>query len=145
LDLAKRLGRGELFPYRCAEDIFNELRVASKGGTANYFGITYERIEKNQGVFWPCPSLDHPGTPRLFEDPKFPTADGKAHFNAVEYRPPAEVTDAEYPVVLTTGRVVSQYLSGAQTRRIGGLLDQYPEPLVEIHPSHAARIGAKTG
>jgi assimilatory nitrate reductase catalytic subunit len=145
LDIAKRLGRGEYFPYTCAEDIFNELRVASKGGTADYYGITYEKIEKTMGIFWPCPSIDHPGTPRLFEDRVFYTPDKKAHFNAVEYRPPAEVTDDEYPVVLTTGRVVSQFLSGTQTRRIGALVDQYPEPLVEIHPSHAARLGVKTG
>jgi assimilatory nitrate reductase catalytic subunit len=145
LDLANRLGRGQYFPFQSAEDIFNELRVASKGGTADYYGITYEKIEKNDGVFWPCPSLDHPGTPRLFEDRKFFTPDKKAHFNTVEYRPPAEVTDDEYPVVLTTGRVVSQYLSGSQTRRIGGLVDQYPEPLVEIHPNLAARLGVHKG
>lgn len=145
LDIAHRLGRGQYFPYESAEDIFNDLRVASHGGTADYYGITYQKIEENYGVFWPCPSLDHPGTPRLFEDRKFYTPDGKAHFNVVEYRPPAEVTDDEYPVVLTTGRVVSQYLSGTQTRRIGSLVDQYPEPLVEIHPTHAARLGVLSG
>ena len=145
LDIAKRLGREKYFPYTCAEDMFNELRVASKGGTADYYGITYDKIVKNQGIFWPCPSLDHPGTPRLFEDKQFYTPDKKAHFNAVEYRPPAEVTDEEYPVILTTGRVVSQYLSGSQTRRIGGLVDQYPEPLVEMHPTMAAKVGVQTG
>ena len=145
LDLARRLGRGQHFPYGKAEDIFNELRVASRGGTADYSGITYEKIEKSQGVFWPCPELDHPGTPRLFEGGKFQTPDGKARFHAVEHRPPAEPTDEEYPVVLTTGRVVSQYLSGTQTRRIGGLVDQYPEPLVEIHPNLAAKLGIRTG
>jgi assimilatory nitrate reductase catalytic subunit len=145
LDIAKRLGRGQYFPYETAEEIFNELRVASKGGTADYYGITYEKIEKNHGVFWPCPSEDHPGTPRLFEDRTFYTPDKKAHFNAVEYRPPAEVTDEEYPVVLTTGRVVSQYLSGTQTRRIGGLVDQYPEPLVEMHPVLAGRLAVRSG
>jgi assimilatory nitrate reductase catalytic subunit len=93
------------------------------------------------GVFWPCPSLEHPGTPRLWEDRKFKTPDGKAHFVAVAYRDPGEVTDAEYPVILTTGRVVSQYLSGTQTRRIGRLVDQYPEPLLEIHPRLAAQYG----
>src|SRR5262249_38506790 len=134
LDIAKRLDRGQYFQYEKAEDIFNELRVASKGGTADYYGITYEKIEKNMAVFWPCPTLAHTGTPRLCEDHKFPTPDGKAHFNAVEFHPPAEVPDAEFPTVLTTGRVVSQYLSGTQTRRIGGLVDQYPEPLCEIHP-----------
>ena len=95
------------------------------------------------GVFWPCPSPDHPGTPRLWEDRKFKTPDGKAHFNPVPYRPASEVTDKEYPVVLTTGRVVSQYLSGTSTRRIGKLVDQYPEPLLEIHPKLAFRYGIK--
>ncbi|MEP6755473.1 MAG: molybdopterin oxidoreductase family protein [Chthonomonadales bacterium] len=145
LDIAKKLGRGEYFPYEKPEDIFNELRVASKGGTADYYGITYDKIEKNNGIFWPCPTLDHPGTPRLFEDRQFSTPDKKAHFNAVEYRPPAEVTDDEYPVVLTTGRVVSQYLSGTQTRRIGALVNQYPEPLIEIHPTLAAQYGIVPG
>lgn len=143
LELARRLGAGDKFSYRTSEDIFNELRVASKGGTADYFGITYQKIEDNMGVFWPCPTLEHPGTPRLWEDRKFATPDGKAHFNAVAYRPPGEVTDDEYPVVLTTGRVVSQYLSGTQTRRIGKLVDLYPEPKLEIHPELALRYGIK--
>ncbi|MBL8114478.1 MAG: molybdopterin-dependent oxidoreductase, partial [Acidobacteria bacterium] len=147
LDLAERLGAGGKFPFRrgtsleTATAIFDELRVASKGGTADYFGITYEKIERNMGIFWPCPTLDHPGTPRLWEDRKFKTNDGKAHFNPVSYRDPGEITSDEYPVILTTGRVVSQYLSGTQTRRIGRLVDQYPEPLLEIHPDLAARFG----
>jgi assimilatory nitrate reductase catalytic subunit len=141
LELAKRLGAGDKFSYNSSEEIFNELRVASRGGTADYYGITYEKIEANMGVFWPCPSIDHPGTPRLWEDRNFATADGKAHFNPVKYKDPGEVVDAEYPVVLTTGRVVSQYLSGTQTRRIGKLVNQYPEPLLEIHPELAAKYG----
>jgi assimilatory nitrate reductase catalytic subunit len=145
LDIAKRLGRDQYFHYDSTEDIFTELRVASHGGTADYYGITYDRIEKEYGIFWPCPEIGHPGTPRLFEDRVFYTPDKKAHFSAVEYRPPAEITDDEYPVVLTTGRVVSQYLSGTQTRRIGGLVDQYPEPLVEIHLTLAAKLGIRTG
>ena len=118
LDIARRLGAGDKFQFESSEAIFNELRVASKGGTADYYGITYKKIEDNMGVFWPCPSEDHPGTPRLWEDRKFRTPDGRAHFHGVPYRDPGEVTDAEYPVILTTGRVVSQYLSGTQTRRI---------------------------
>ena len=74
------------------------------------------------------PSEDHPGTPRLFEDGRFHHPDGRARFHAVTYRPPAEDVDAEYPIILTTGRVVSQFLSGNQTRRIGPLVDQYPTP-----------------
>ena len=143
LELAHRLGAGDKFNFADSEAIFNELRVASRGGTADYFGITYKKIVENMGIFWPCPSEDHPGTPRLWEDRKFHTPDGKAHFNPVSYRPPGEVTDAEYPIVLTTGRVVSQYLSGTQTRRIGKLVGIYPEPLMEIHPELAARFNIR--
>jgi assimilatory nitrate reductase catalytic subunit len=143
LELAERLGAKKYYDFHSAEEIFNELRVASKGGTADYYGITYKKIEENMGIFWPCPSEDHPGTPRLWEDRKFKTPDGKAHFNAAPYRDPGEVTDKEFPVVLTTGRVVSQYLSGTQTRRIGKLVEQYPEPLLEIHPALAQMYGIK--
>jgi len=146
LDLARRLGRGKYFDhFTSSEAIFDELRVASKGGTADYFGITYERVENEMGVFWPCPEIGHPGTPRLFEDLKFWTADGKAHFHATAYRPSAEEPDEEYPVILTTGRVITQYLSGTQTRRIGGLVDLCPEPYVEIHPSLAEQYAIQDG
>ena len=118
-DLAARLGAGDKFPYQSTRDIFEELRVASKGGVADYAGITWERIDREMGVFWPCPSIDHPGTPRLYEGWQFGHPDGKAHFQPADWRPAAEEPDAEYPIVLTTGRVVSQYLSGTQTRRIG--------------------------
>ncbi|HWD41088.1 MAG TPA: molybdopterin dinucleotide binding domain-containing protein, partial [Fimbriimonas sp.] len=142
LDLAHRFGQGKYFDhFKSSEDIFNELRLASRYSTVSYYGMTYERIEKELGIYWPCPEIYHPGTPRLFEDLKFPTADGKAHFNPVRYRPSAEEPDDEYPVILTTGRVVSQYLSGTQTRRIGSLVDQCPEPFVEIHPSLAQANG----
>ncbi|MEZ2443399.1 molybdopterin oxidoreductase family protein [Chitinophaga sp. RCC_12] len=143
LELAARLGEAERFNYASSEAIFNELRIASKGGTADYYGITYKKVEDNMGIFWPCPSEDHPGTPRLWEDKKFATPDGKAHFNPAPFRQPSEVTDNEYPVVLTTGRVVSQYLSGTQTRRIGKLVGLIPEPLLEIHPELAQRYNIR--
>lgn len=143
MEIARRLGAGDKFSYKNSEDIFNELRVASKGGTADYYGITYEKIEKNMGVFWPCPDLDHPGTPRLWEDRKFKTPDGKAHFNPVKYRPSPDLICDEYPVLLTTGRVVSQYLSGTQTRRIGRLVQQISEPLLEIHPVLAMKYNIR--
>jgi assimilatory nitrate reductase catalytic subunit len=144
-DLAKRLGKGELFPYTTSREIFNELREASRGGIADYYGITYEKIDEQMGVFWPCPTLDHPGTPRLFEDGRFGHADGRARFIASEYRPSGDPVDEEYPVYLTTGRVVSQYLSGTQTRRIGPLVDQHPEPKLEIHPRLADELGIAPG
>ncbi|MER6029750.1 molybdopterin oxidoreductase family protein [Streptomyces sp. NPDC001851] len=86
----------------------------------------------------------HPGTPRLFLD-RFATADGRARFAAVVHRAAAEETDAEFPLVLTTGRVVSQYQSGAQTRRVAELNAAAPGPFVELHPRLAARIGAAEG
>jgi assimilatory nitrate reductase catalytic subunit len=154
-DIAQALGRPHGMTFSTPREIFDELRVASKGGVADYFGISYEKIEANNGIFWPCPSQDHPGTPRLFEKESWnPIAkgagpfyfpDGKARFNIAAYRPPAEDVDEEYPIILTTGRVVSQFLSGTQTRRIGPLVDQYPEPRVEIHPRLATRCAIADG
>lgn len=145
LDLARRLGRDSYFEFDGNEAIFEEMKVASHGGTADYFGMSWERIEKEKGIFWPCPEPGHPGTPRLYEGGVFAHPDGKARFHAVEYRPPAEVVDAEFPTWLTTGRVVSQYLSGTQTRRIAPLVEQYPEPLCEMHPNMAEVLGVSTG
>jgi assimilatory nitrate reductase catalytic subunit len=145
VDLARRLGKEQYFPYTKAEDVFRELCRASADGPVNYQGMTYQKIERNHGVFWPCPSADHPGTPRLFEGGSFAHPDGRARFHPVTYHPPAEDIDEEYPIILTSGRVVSQYLSGTQTRRIGPLVDQYPGPQVEIHPQLAATLAVKTG
>jgi assimilatory nitrate reductase catalytic subunit len=144
-DLARGLGRGQYFPFREPREIFEELREASRGGIADYYGITYEKIDRQMGVFWPCPALDHPGTPRLFEDGRFFHAGGKARFMRLEWRESGDPVDAEFPVYLTTGRVVSHYLSGTQTRRIGALVDQYPEPKLEIHPRLAEQHGIQDG
>lgn len=135
-EIAGRLGRGKYFQFQHPREIFDELRVASKGGKSDYYGITYEKIEKQNGVFWGCPTLEHTGTPRLFEE-KFAHEDGKAKFHPIEYKGAAEKTDQEFPLILTTGRIVHQYLSGNQTRRIGFLVQQCPEPFVEIHPETA--------
>ncbi len=145
VELAHRLGFRDYFPYAMTEDIFRELTKASKGAIVDYSGMDYNKIEKNMGVFWPCPSIKHPGTPRLFEGNRFYHADGKARFHGFEYRAPAEDIDSEFPLLFTTGRVVSQYLSGNQTRRIGPLVDQYPEPKCEMHPLLAGRLGVKEG
>lgn len=154
-DIAKALGREHGFTFGSPREIFDELRVASHGGVADYGGITYEKIEANQGVFWPCPDGNHPGTPRLFEPGSWnPVArgagpfyfpDGKARFIYADYAPPAEDTDEEYPLMLTTGRVISHFLSGTQTRRIGPLVDHCPEPYIEVHPRLAAELGIADG
>ncbi|MFJ3302141.1 molybdopterin oxidoreductase family protein [Streptomyces sp. NPDC086549] len=171
--LAARLGVEKGFPTD-PEEVFEELRRASAGGPADYSGITYRRLAEENGVFWPCPSVTdtaaedgedgedavldalpddpardaeasvHPGTPRLFLD-RFATADGRARFVPVTHRASAEEPDAEYPLLLTTGRVVSQYQSGAQTRRVAELNAAAPGPFVELHPRLAARLGAAEG
>ena len=89
---------------------------------ADYCGITYERIDREDGVFWPCPSEDHPGTPRLFAE-RFHHAGRRARFFAVEHRPAGEEPDAEYPLYFTTGRYQEHYNSGAQTRLVGAADD----------------------
>ncbi|MEU9254284.1 molybdopterin oxidoreductase family protein [Streptomyces sp. NPDC048270] len=140
--LAARLGVEKGFPT-APEEVFDELRRASAGGPADYSGISYARIEAEQGVFWPCPD-GAAGTPRLFLD-RFATDDGLARFVPVSHRDAAEVPDADYPLLLTTGRVVAQYQSGAQTRRVEELNAAAPGPFVELHPRLAARIGAVDG
>jgi len=144
-DLAAKMGVGDKFRFTSSREIFDELRVASRGGVADYYGITWERIDREYGVFWPCPAEHHPGTPRLYEGHRFGHPDGKAHFQPVDWRPAAEEPDADYPIILTTGRVVAHYLSGTQTRRIGGLVAQTPEPRCEMHPKLAATIGVADG
>jgi assimilatory nitrate reductase catalytic subunit len=138
-DLARRLGKAKFFPFTTPREIFEELREASRGGHADYYGITYEKIDREMGVFWPCPTLEHPGTPHLLTGGISFYPDGKCRFQPAEWRESGDPPDKEFPVYLTTGRVVSQYLSGTQTRRIGGLVDIYPEPRVEIHPNMAER------
>ncbi|MFE6150478.1 molybdopterin oxidoreductase family protein [Streptomyces sp. NPDC057889] len=142
-ELAGRLGVEKGFPAD-PEEVFEELRRASEGGAADYAGISYRRLVEEDGVFWPCPEEEHPGTPRLFLE-RFATEDGRARFAAVSHRAAAEEPDAEFPVHLTTGRVVSQYQSGAQTRRVAELNAAAPGPFVELHPRLAARIGVAEG
>ncbi|MET8636952.1 molybdopterin oxidoreductase family protein [Streptomyces sp. NPDC004680] len=166
-ELAARLGVEKGFPVE-PQEVFDELRRATAGGPADYSGITYRRLAEENGVFWPCPappgagagvppgvltddpaqaespSAVHPGTPRLFLD-RFATGDGRARFAGVSYRASAEEPDEAYPVLLTTGRVVAQYQSGAQTRRVDELNAAAPGPYVEMHPRLAERLGAADG
>ncbi|MCG6498135.1 molybdopterin oxidoreductase family protein [Kitasatospora sp. A2-31] len=141
--LAARLGVRRGFPEE-AEEVFDELRRASAGGDADYSGISYRRIAAEDGVFWPCPDDAHPGTPRLFLE-RFATPDGRARFAGVTHRPAGEEPDRDYPLHLTTGRVLAQYQSGAQTRRVPELNAAAPGPFVELHPRLAARLAVAEG
>ncbi|WBB66423.1 molybdopterin oxidoreductase family protein [Micromonospora sp. WMMD812] len=124
--------------------VFAELRRASAGGVADYAGITWERIDAADGVFWPCPAEDGPDSPRLFAD-RFATPDGRARFHPVEHRPAAEEVSPDYPLHFTTGRVLAQYQSGTQTRRVAALRRAAPDAFVELHPDLAARLGVADG
>ncbi|MEV5312578.1 molybdopterin oxidoreductase family protein [Streptomyces sp. NPDC052610] len=162
-ELARRLGHPTGFPADPAT-VFTELRRASSGGAADYSGITYDRIDRQNGVFWPAPAgedtpeggaaaapgseararNDVTGTPRVFLD-AFAHPDGRARFVVVEHRPAAEEPDSEHPLLLTTGRIMQHYQSGAQTRRVPALAEAAPRPFVEVHPDLARRLGISAG
>ena len=143
-DLARALGKTTYFSFTGPESVFEELRAATRGAVADYSGISYGRIEREGGVFWPCTSPSHAGTPRLFET-SFPTASGRARFHAIEHLGPAETPDEQFPLYLTTGRVLAHYQSGTQTRRVAPLVDAAPAPIAEIHPHVAKRHGIVDG
>jgi predicted molibdopterin-dependent oxidoreductase YjgC len=104
--------------------------------TPSYGGISYERLERH-GLQWPCPTLDHPGTPFLHKD-RF--ARGKGKFHVTPYVAPPELPDEEYPFLLTTGRVLYHYHASI-SRKSKGLSEIYPEGLVEINREDASRLG----
>ena len=141
-DLARGLGKEKFFSFPDAEAVFDELCRASAGGPADYSGMSYEKISANQGMFWPCPSdkpVNNPwGTPRMFAG-GFPTANGRARFHPVRHQSPGEVPDEDFPLYLTTGRVLAQYQSGTQTRRLAQLNEIAPGPQAEVNPATAER------
>jgi assimilatory nitrate reductase catalytic subunit len=142
--LAIRLGQGERFPTSEPEEVFEELRLATAGGRADYHGITYPRIDREDGVFWPCPSEELPDAPRLFAE-SFPTPNGRAPFSARGHRPPAEEPCADFPLYLTTGRLLAHYQSRNQTRHVERLERIASQPLAQLHPATARRHGLEQG
>ncbi len=141
--LAQRLGCTATFPVEPRE-VFDELRLASSGGPADYAGISYDRLAAGEALHWPCPLESSPGTPRLFLE-RFATPDGRARFVAVSQPPSAEPVDEDFPLLLTTGRVAAHYQSGAQTRRIDELSGDAPAAFVELHPFLAERLDVADG
>jgi formate dehydrogenase major subunit/formate dehydrogenase alpha subunit len=132
--MAKALG-GQWPEYLDAEAVWNELADLSP----NWYGIRYDRIEEN-GMQWPCTDRDHPGTPYLHAPrPALPT--GRGRFFPVEYQPPIEEPDSEYPFVLTTGRTLYHYNSANMTMREAGVLDKQERPFFEIHADDARALG----
>lgn len=141
-ELAKRLG-DVAFSDEPSE-VFAELAAASAGGVADYSGITYERLDAGEQLHWPVPSLGHPGTPRVFLE-GFATPDGRARMTAVVHHGPDDDVRAGAPIYLVTGRVLTHYQSGAQTRRVADLDAAAPAPYVELHPMLANEYGIAAG
>jgi assimilatory nitrate reductase catalytic subunit len=143
--LAERLGSPSFLT--APAEVFDELARASAGGVADYSGLSHDRLDatsESTGLHWPCPTPDHPGTPRMFLD-AFGTPDGRARFVAVACEPAVEEPCAEFPYRLTTGRVLAQYQSGAQTRRVRALNSAEPGPFVQLHPDLAAALAVAEG
>jgi formate dehydrogenase major subunit/formate dehydrogenase alpha subunit len=124
--------------YADPEAIFEEIRKV----TPSYAGISYARLDTEGGLQWPCPAPDHPGTVYLH---KGLFSRGKGQFFAIDFKEPAELPDAEYPMTLTTGRVLYQYHTGTMSRRAPGLMEKAPECRVEISAQDAAQYGIADG
>ena len=136
-DLAAAMELGGAFQYGSEEEILNEICRL----TPSYAGINPERLQTTLGgIPWPCPSEKHPGTPILYTD-GFKKPDGRGVMTPVEHIPPAEETSDEFPIVLTSGRVVLHYNSGSMTRRSRALSSREPELFVQLHPQTARELG----
>lgn len=155
-EFADRLGHGDVISARTPETVWEEWRKISAHSPYDFSGITYERLQEERGILWPCPDEDHPGTCRRYVPDEDPIAEGDGRFDfygrddgrAViwldEQEPPAEPTDDEYPLQLTTGRVLEQW----HTNTITGGVDDLKEidvDFAEIHPRDARRNGILDG
>ena len=130
--LAKKMGATG-FDHTSAEEIMREIARL----TPIYGGIKFDRLEHGNVLQWPCPDENHPGTPYLHKD-KFSRGLGK--FNAITYKEPAETTDQDYPLILTTGRIMFHFHTGTLSRRADKLNNEVPEAYIEIHPEDAREI-----
>ncbi|MCP1716092.1 formate dehydrogenase major subunit [Methanocalculus alkaliphilus] len=137
-EVAAKMGYAEQFAWQSAEDIFNEITSL----TPSYAGMSYERLNKPEALQWPCPAADHPGTPILHTTAFAPVMpDGKGLMTAITFKPPAEVPDAEYPFILTTGRSLFHWHTGGMTRRSASLDSEQPTGWIEINVDDAKALG----
>jgi ferredoxin-nitrate reductase len=129
------------FEFADRTAVWDEFRLATAGRPCDMTGITAERLRRENNLQWPCPTIEHPGSKRRYLDRQFPTASGRAKF---VYHPPAlpkESADAEFPFVLTSGRIYAHWHTLTRTGKSEKLLKRDPEPFVELHPADAERIG----
>jgi formate dehydrogenase major subunit len=137
-EVAAAMGYADQFPFKSAEEIFTEMASL----TPSYHGMTYERLNRPEALHWPCPTTEHPGTPILHIG-KCSHPDGMGIMHAIEWKPPAEVPDAEYPYILTTGRCIWHWHTGSMTRRSETLDNEVPTGWIEINTEDAKALGVK--
>lgn len=141
---AQKFGFAEGFNWPDSEAVFEEFKGLTVGRDLDMGGVSYKRLRR-ESLQWPCPTPEHPGTPRLYADGRFPTAEGRAHFSLPEIRPVAEPPTAEFPFILTTGRIRDQWHTMTRTGHIPGLLKVERSPFLEINPADAALLAAQSG
>jgi assimilatory nitrate reductase catalytic subunit len=147
--LSRHLGRAEegarLFPYLSPEEIFNEHRESTRGRDLDIAGLSYKTLDDCGPQQWPFPEGAARGAARLYSDGVFPKPDGRAHFANTQYRPPAEKTDARYPLHLNTGRLRDQWHGMSRTGRVPQLFNHEEEPVLYMHGSDMARRDISDG
>ncbi len=144
-DFARRMGWKHAFDYRDESEIFDEYARLTRGTPVDISGVNYERLQRERSIQWPCPTPDHPGTPRLFTDHRFLTPSGRAHLHSVAEPEPPEPPSAAFPFILTTGRVRDQWHTRTKTGKVARLNRHTPEPFLEMHPDDAAACGLLDG
>ncbi|WP_446666686.1 molybdopterin oxidoreductase family protein [Flexivirga sp. B27] len=142
-DLARLLHAPVDFAHS-PDEVLAELARASGGGVADYAGVDLPRLDAGEALYWPCPEAAHPGTPRLFLE-RFATDDGRARMIPIDASPVDDDVRPDAPIYLITGRILQQYQSGAQTRRVAELLRGEPRPFVQLHPALATTLGIEEG
>ncbi len=144
--MAKRFEQGRKIKFpETAEGVFDELRQLSKGRMLDYSGMSYEKIEAQKGVQWPCTEGDETGSPRLYTDGKFQYPDGKAKLLALPFIDNNEVPDDEYPFWMNSGRVVEHFHTRTRTGKVGNINKFSPTPYMEMNPDSAKELGIQHG
>lgn len=158
-DLAERAGYGDLLPWGSPAEAWDEIRMVAKDTPYRFFGMTRERLHREHGLLWPCPTEDHPGTKRRYvngDDPNVPAdwddricfygrPDKKAVVWMRPQKDPEEPTDAEYPFCFTTGRVIEHWHTGTMTMKCRELKRAKAVAELEIHPADADKVGVRNG
>jgi anaerobic selenocysteine-containing dehydrogenase/NADPH-dependent 2,4-dienoyl-CoA reductase/sulfur reductase-like enzyme/bacterioferritin-associated ferredoxin len=148
--VGRALGHREAFGWRDAAAVYDELAALTAGRLCDHSGLSHERLRREGPRQWPCPGRrtagdEHPGTARLYGSRRFATEDGRARLVPTPHADPVDAPDATFPLVLTTGRLASQWHTMTRTGKSSALLAEEPEPFVELHPADARAAGVRDG